>query len=68
MPSETKCQRQDRMVEEFVDYFTSGFSTSGTASSDEEHVSSHTGLWNTSLSEAEIAQRCAPEQGHPLPC
>ena len=48
-------------------YSTSGFSISGIAASDEEHVSPRTGLWYTSLPEAAIAHRCAPEHRHPLP-
>lgn len=43
MPNEIKCHRQDaELIEEFVDYFTSGFSMSGVDSINEEHVSSYT--------------------------
>lgn len=43
MPSEAKCHRQDtELIEDFVDYFTNGFSISGIASIKEEHVSSYT--------------------------
>lgn len=40
----------------FVDYFNSDFSISGIASVNEEHVSPHTWLQKTSLSEVEIAK------------
>lgn len=43
MPNEIHCHRQDaELIEEFVDYFTSGFSISGIDSVNEEHASSYT--------------------------
>lgn len=68
MPNEAKFHRQDtELIEEFVDYFTNGFSISGIASIKEERVLSYL-IVGTSLSEVEIAQRCTPNQGFPLFC
>lgn len=42
MPNEIKCHKHDtELIEEFADYSTSNFSISGTASVNEQHVSSH---------------------------
>lgn len=42
MLNETQCHRQDiELIEEFVDYFTNGFSISDILSMNKEHMSSH---------------------------
>lgn len=69
MPNETKCHRQDKeLIEELVDCLPVVFFISSITSINEEHVSSHTWLWETLLPEVERAWRCTSEHGFLLLC